>query len=159
MPETSARAKRAVEKHGGAELLAAMVSLKHPNFMKAHTSSRDLAYNAIALFWEHNWTAESPIYRPQRAAWQEQLADDMETYVNTLQSAAVERLGGILVQGNLSYETGGNGMHSYASDHIDFINNTCANNNTVMDYGRLSVTQCGQSACSTIPSSPPKAGH
>lgn len=34
-------------------------------------------------------------------------------------------------------------MHSYASDHIDFINNTSANNSTINDYGQLSVTACG----------------
>ncbi|MFZ4766418.1 MAG: hypothetical protein ACOYMN_15815 [Roseimicrobium sp.] len=51
--------------------------------------------------------------------------------------------GGLLIQGNLSHDNGGSGMHSYASDHVDFINNTVVNNNTVMDYGQLSVTKCG----------------
>ena len=37
MSETSARAKRAVEKLRSAELLAALVSLKYPAFMKNHT--------------------------------------------------------------------------------------------------------------------------
>ena len=96
MSETSARAKRAVEKLRGAELLAALVSLKHPDFMKAHLAARDRANNAIGLFWEHNWTADGPVTREQRAAWQEQLATDMETYVDTLQSAAAVRLGGMI---------------------------------------------------------------
>lgn len=51
--------------------------------------------------------------------------------------------GGLLVQGNLSHDNGGSGMHSYASDNVDFVNNTVCNNNTVMDYGQLSVTACG----------------
>jgi predicted esterase len=51
--------------------------------------------------------------------------------------------GGVLVQGNLSHDNGGSGMHSFASDHIDFINNTSANNSTINDYGQLSVTSCG----------------
>jgi poly(3-hydroxybutyrate) depolymerase len=51
--------------------------------------------------------------------------------------------GGLLVQGNLSHDNGGSGMHSYASDHVDFINNTAYNNNTVMDYGQIGVTTCG----------------
>jgi alpha-mannosidase len=96
MAETSARAKRAVEKLRGAELIAALVSLQQPDFMTPHAARRDRAFNAIGLFWEHNWTADGPITRPQRAAWQEQLATDMEAYVDALQRAAAERLGGMI---------------------------------------------------------------
>jgi hypothetical protein len=69
------------------------------------------------------------------------IVDDMRNRQN--KSANGIYRGGILVQGNISYENGGSGMHSYASDHVDFINNTVANNSTVMDYGQLSVTECG----------------
>lgn len=96
MSETSARAKRAVEKLRSAELLAALVSLKYPDFMKRHTASRDRAFNAIGLFWEHNWTADGPISRPQRAAWQELIATEIETYVNSIQGEAIVRLGGMI---------------------------------------------------------------
>lgn len=51
--------------------------------------------------------------------------------------------GGLLIQGNLSHDNGGSGMHSYASDHVDLIHNTVCNNSAVMDYGQLSVTACG----------------
>ncbi len=50
--------------------------------------------------------------------------------------------GRILVQGNVSYLNGGSGMHAFSSNHVDFINNTTFGNNTVMDYGQLSITQC-----------------
>ncbi|MFZ4766375.1 MAG: hypothetical protein ACOYMN_15600 [Roseimicrobium sp.] len=96
MSETSARAKRAVEKLRSAELLAALVSLKFPDFMKRHTASRDRAFNAIGLFWEHNWTADGPISRPQRAAWQELIASEIETYVNSIEGEAIVRLGGMI---------------------------------------------------------------
>jgi alpha-mannosidase len=96
MSETSARAKRAVENLRSAELLAAVVSLKYPDFMKRHTAARDRAFNAIGLFWEHNWTADGPISRPQRAAWQELIATEIETYVNSLQGEAIVRLGGMI---------------------------------------------------------------
>lgn len=96
MSETSARAKRAVEKLRSAELLAALVSLKYPDFMKRHTASRDRAFNAIGLFWEHNWTADGPISRPQRAAWQELIATEIETYMNSIQGEAIVRLGGMI---------------------------------------------------------------
>lgn len=71
MSETSARVKRAVEKLRSAELLAAMVSLKYPAFMTNHTPARDRAFNNLGLYWEHNWTADGPVTRPHRAAWEE----------------------------------------------------------------------------------------
>lgn len=96
MSETSARAKRAVEKLRSAELLATLVSLKYPDFMKRHTAARDRAFNDIGLFWEHNWTADGPISRPQRAAWEEEVVTGIESYVNSIQGEAIIRLGGMI---------------------------------------------------------------
>lgn len=96
MSETSARAKRAVEKLRSAELLATMVSLKYPAFMQRHSAARDRAFNDIGLFWEHNWTADGPISRPQRAAWQEEVVTGIESYVNSIQGEAIIRLGGMI---------------------------------------------------------------
>ena len=69
------------------------------------------------------------------------IVDDTQNHQNNSPNGPYQ--GGLLVQGNLSHDNGGSGMHSYASDNVDFINNTVCNNNTVMDYGQLSVTQCG----------------
>jgi alpha-mannosidase len=96
MSETSARAKRAVEKLRSAELLAAMVSLKYPAFMKNHTVARDRAFNDLGLYWEHNWTADAPVSRPHRAAWEEEVATEIEFYVNSIQGEAIVRLGGLI---------------------------------------------------------------
>ncbi len=96
MSETSARAKRAVEKLRAAELLATLISLKFPDFMRRHTPARDRAFTAIGLFWEHNWTADGPISRGQRAAWQESVATDIEYYVNSVHAEAVIRLAGLI---------------------------------------------------------------
>ena len=96
MAETSARAKRAVEKFRSAELLAAMVSLKFPAFMKNHTAARDRAFNNLGLFWEHNWTADGPISRAHRAAWEEEIVSGIESYVNGIQDEAIARLGGMI---------------------------------------------------------------
>ena len=96
MSETSARAKRAVEKLRSAELLSALVSLKYPDFMKRHSAARDRAFNDLGLYWEHNWTADGPISRTQRAAWQEQVVTEIEGYVNSIQGEAVIRLGGMI---------------------------------------------------------------
>ena len=69
------------------------------------------------------------------------IVDDTQNHQNKSINGVYH--GGLLIQGNLSHDNGGSGLHSYASVHVDFINNTVANNNTVMDYGQLSVTQCG----------------
>ena len=96
MSETSARAKRAVEKLRAAELLAALVSLKYPRFMTNHMAARDRAFNDLGIYWEHNWTADGPVSRPQRAAWEEMVVSEIEYYVNSIQGEAVIRLGGMI---------------------------------------------------------------
>ena len=93
MSETSARVKRAVEKLRSAELLATLVSLKSPDFMKTHTAARDRAFNGLGLYWEHNWTADGPISRAHRAAWQEEVTAGIETYVDGIQGESIDRLG------------------------------------------------------------------
>ena len=98
MAETSARVKRAVEKLRAAELLATLVSLKFPDFMRRHAPARDRAFTDLGLFWEHNWTADGPVSRAQRAAWQEQLAANIDYYVNSIHGEALIRLGGMIPQ-------------------------------------------------------------
>nr|MCU0980353.1 hypothetical protein [Pirellulaceae bacterium] len=93
MSETSARVKRAVEQLRAAELLAALVSRKSPDFMDRHVAARDQAFHDLGLYWEHNWTADGPIARARRAAWQEQLAEGIEIYVQSIHDEALARLG------------------------------------------------------------------
>lgn len=94
--ETAARAKRAVEKLRTAELLSTLVSMNYPQFMDNHIGARDRAFNSIGLFWEHNWTADGPIPRGQRAAWGELQASHIEYYVNSIYSEGIVRLGGMI---------------------------------------------------------------
>jgi hypothetical protein len=68
------------------------------------------------------------------------IIDDCQNHQNNSTNGVYA--GGILLQANLSYNNGGSGMHCYASDHVDFINNTVVNNSNVVDYGQLSVTAC-----------------
>jgi alpha-mannosidase len=96
MSETSARVKRAVENLRSAELLASLVSLKYPPFMTDHQAARDRAFLALGLYWEHNWTADGPISRSQRAAWQEQRVGEIESFVNALYGEGIRRLGGLI---------------------------------------------------------------
>lgn len=96
-PDLTARAKRAVERLRGADLLATLVSLREPGFLRDHDAARDRANLALGLFWEHNWMVGGGfITRVQRAAWQEQLAVRIESYVDSLQTAATGRLGGLI---------------------------------------------------------------
>nr|WP_269840404.1 glycosyl hydrolase-related protein [Paucibacter sp. M5-1]MCZ7883058.1 hypothetical protein [Paucibacter sp. M5-1] len=96
MSETSARVKRAVEKLRSAELLSTLVSLKYPAFMKNHEVARDEAFTDLGLFWEHNWTADGPVTRGQRAAWHDKLAANIDYYVNSIYAEAMVRLGGMI---------------------------------------------------------------
>ena len=63
MSETSARVKRAVEKLRAAEAMAALVSLQRTNFMHGREAARDVAFNDLGLYWEHDWTADGPVSR------------------------------------------------------------------------------------------------
>lgn len=99
MAETSARVKRAVEKLRSAELLASLVSLQYAPFMDHHTGARDQAFTDLGLYWEHDWTADGPITRGQRAAWQNLLAASIDNYVDGLYADGIVRLGGMMPKG------------------------------------------------------------
>ncbi len=96
MSETSARVKRSVEKLRAAELMAALVSLKRPTFLHGREKERDQAFMDLGLYWEHDWTADGPVSRERRAAWQEMLAGEIEYYVNALHADGGTRLGGLI---------------------------------------------------------------
>lgn len=98
MSETSGCVKRAVEKLRIAELLATLVSLQYLQFMNNHMGARDEAFTDLGLFWEHDWTADGPVTRGQRAAWQDKLAANIDYYVNSLYSEGIIRLGGMIPQ-------------------------------------------------------------
>jgi alpha-mannosidase len=96
MVETSARVKRAVEKLRAAELLSTLVSLRYPRFMANHVAARDEAFTDLGLYWEHDWTADGPLSRGERAAWQEMIASTIEYYVESIQAEGLIRLGGLI---------------------------------------------------------------
>ena len=93
MAETSARVRRSVEKLRAAELMSTLVSLQKPAFLKGREKARDLAFTDLGLYWEHDWTADGPVSRSARAAWQDLLASEIETYVNPLHADSAARLG------------------------------------------------------------------
>lgn len=96
LAEVSARVKRSVEKLRSAEALATLVSLRKPGFMSDRIAQRDQAMVDLGLYWEHDWTADGPISRTDRANWQRGLASEIEGYVNTLDTDAATALGGLI---------------------------------------------------------------
>ncbi|MEI7732321.1 MAG: glycoside hydrolase [Verrucomicrobiota bacterium] len=96
MAETSARVKRSVEKLRAAELMATLVSLAKPSFLRGRETARDLAFTDLGLYWEHDWTADGPVSRAYRAGWQELLASEIEYYVNSLHADAATQLGALI---------------------------------------------------------------
>ncbi len=96
MAETSARVRRSVEKLRAAELMSTLVSLQKPGFLKSREKARDLAFTALGLYWEHDWTADGPISRASRATWQDLLASQIEYYVNPLHADSATRLGALI---------------------------------------------------------------
>ena len=96
MAETSARVRRSVEKLRAGELMATLVSLKKPAFLRGREAARDLAFTDLGLYWEHDWTADGPVSRAHRATWQDLLASEIEYYANSLQADAATQLGALI---------------------------------------------------------------
>ncbi len=98
MAETSARVRRAVEKLRAAELMSSLVSLQRPAFLHGREKDRDQAFIDLGVYWEHDWTADGPISRERRAAWEEKVAGEIEYYVNSLHADGAIRLGALIAK-------------------------------------------------------------
>jgi alpha-mannosidase len=96
MAELSAGVRRSVEKLRAAEALATLVSLQRPAFLDGRTAARDMAFMDLGLYWEHDWTADGPVKREVRAAWQRRLAKEIAGYVDTLHRDAAAALGTLI---------------------------------------------------------------
>lgn len=94
MPEVSSRVKRAAEKLRSAEAMATLVSLDDPAFMTSRTADRDEAMLDFGLYFEHDWTADSPIIsRETRANWSRSVEKNITSYVDDLYNDARIELG------------------------------------------------------------------
>lgn len=94
--ELSARVRRAVERLRGAEALASLVSLKRSSFMNGRDEQRSLAFINLGVFWEHDWTGDGPVSRPDRANWGRRVAGQIENYVDNLETESAFSLGGMI---------------------------------------------------------------
>jgi alpha-mannosidase len=93
MAEVSASVKRSMEKLRAAEGLYTLVALKDKKFAENLTEMKEKAWIACGLFYEHNWTADGPITRKQRADWQRKMALQLTSYVDNLYNLSITRLG------------------------------------------------------------------
>lgn len=98
MNETTAQVRRATEKLRSAEALATLVALKDGTFANdliapPNRAARNSAWDAYGLYWEHDWTADGPVSRQDRADWQIRQKNAITAYVDTLYNRAVVALG------------------------------------------------------------------
>jgi alpha-mannosidase len=92
LAEVSSKVKRAVEKLRGAEAVASLVSLFGSVPMAANEADRDQAYINMGLYYEHDWTADGPVSRNERATWQRNLATNISSYADNLFNTSVSML-------------------------------------------------------------------
>ena len=107
MNETTAQVRRATEKLRSAEALATLVALKDSTFANdliapVNRAARNSAWDAYGLYWEHDWTADGPVSRQDRADWQIRQKNAITAYVDTLYDRARAALGKTIKATNLS---------------------------------------------------------
>ncbi len=90
--EVTARVKRSAERLRAAEALATLVALKEPGFLEGRDSERDRAFMDLGLYFEHDLTADGPIPREKRLAWQRRKMESIERYSKALLSDAASAL-------------------------------------------------------------------
>lgn len=96
LSEVTASVKRATEKLRTAEAMAAIATLGDAAFMRGREEAGGDAWVDLGLYYEHDWTADGPISRDQRAAWERARAAGVVSYVETLYEDARNALGGMI---------------------------------------------------------------
>lgn len=92
LAEVSAKIKRGLEKLRAAEALATLVSLKDRTYISDLASRRDSAWMSLGLYPEHDWTADGPVTRDARAAFERKLERNFNGYVDQLYQRSIEKL-------------------------------------------------------------------
>jgi alpha-mannosidase len=96
LAEVSASVKRSMEKLRTAEGLYTFVALKDKNFASDLAEMKEKAWMACGLYYEHDWTADGPITRKQRADWQRKIARQLNSYVDTLYDLSLDNMGAMV---------------------------------------------------------------
>jgi alpha-mannosidase len=73
-----------------------LVALRDSDFASELNDQREKAWIACGLYFEHDWTADGPITRKQRADWQRKMANQLNTYVDNLFEISLNRLSGLI---------------------------------------------------------------
>lgn len=123
MAELSASVKRAIEKLRTAELMQTLVARQLPDFATDLADLRRQAWFACGLYYEHDWTADSPdITRKQRAEWQRRIANQLFSYVDTLYEHSYQALSR-LISGDENTFFVLNPLGWKRTDYCDFVYN------------------------------------
>ena len=129
LAEVSARVKRASEKLRNAEAMATLVSLRNSSFMNSRIAARDKAMLNFGLYFEHDWTADGPVSRADRAAWQRRIEGEISNYVDTLHDDAKTQLGTYIVRNGTN--TRFYVFNSLSWSRTDYADFAVSNTNTV----------------------------
>lgn len=121
MNETTAQVRRSTEKLRTAESLATLVAVKDSAFGKDLEPAKAAAWDAFGLYWEHDWTADGPVTRADRAAWQIKQKDFIGNYVDTLYNRAAAALGALIPAGTRQRVYAYNSLSWTRSDVADFL--------------------------------------
>ncbi len=100
MNETTAKVRRAVALLRPAEAMASVIKNRERFYMPQMIEARNLAWESLGLYWEHDWTADGPVTRDERAVWQEKIEKNITAYADQLYRQAVEALTGEVKKGN-----------------------------------------------------------
>ena len=97
MNETTAKVRRALEQLRGAEALYTLIALKNKNFANGLDDIRRLAWESYGMYWEHDWTADGPTSRRDRADWQIKISKQVTAYTDTLFNLVQKEFGNYLL--------------------------------------------------------------
>ncbi len=89
LAETSASVKRSIERLRAAEALAVLAIQADPAFAAEYETrrvEREQVWLNLGLYFEHDWTADGPVSRSDRAKWQRRLAEEIAAYVDWLEA-------------------------------------------------------------------------
>jgi alpha-mannosidase len=122
--EISSRLKRATEKLRNTEAISTFASLVNPLFLSGRKSAKDLAWMNMGLYFDHNIAFPGPYVEDgaaKRIAWQKELVEEIESYINSLQIDAITILGNsILKSSNRTRYFVFNSLNWARSDFADF---------------------------------------
>lgn len=93
MAEVSSQVKRSIEKLRTAEAMATIAIQNNPSFINHLIEKKRDAWMALGLYYEHDWTADGPVTRDERATWQRKIEGQLTGYVDELHGLAQAELG------------------------------------------------------------------